>query len=336
MPLARPAGVVNILPARLSAVAISTPFASRMLIRTLSHRSPSMMSLPALPVKVSLPAPPRRMSLPVCGSNTVVSGARAANGVASPPTVCPRSAAGVSFRSASSPSIRATFWDSSMLSVGGASMMPARPGPLARGTVRADKGVVVLPAGGRLDRVVAVAQDQGRLRRELRDAEVDHPVVRVALLDDPIEAEHPVVALDAGPLDHDVVAGLAVVVGIVALPIQDVVPDDDAVEEQLRVLTRETVEAFPALDPVVALVAHQAVAGAAAEDEVVAAPGEDLDRVRRVRDEVLAAAAEQDVEARPPEMASLPSPPRMNSSPNGSSMTSSPSPPKIWSDSIPP
>ena len=168
----------------------------------------------------------------------------------------------------------------------------------ARWAFGPDQRVVVLPARGRLDRVVAVAQDERLLGDELGDAEVDETVVRVAFLDRPVEPEHAVVALDAGALDHDVVTGLAVVVGVVALSVEDVVADDHAVEEQLRILAGETVEALAALDPVVALVAHQGVAGTPAEDEIVAAPGEDLDRIGRVRDEVLAAAAEQDVEAR--------------------------------------
>ena len=111
---------------------------------------------------------------------------------------------------------------------------------------------------------------------EDRDAQVGVGRHRVALVDGPVEAGHAVVALDARALDHDVVAGLAVVVGVVALAVQHVMADDGAVEEQLRVLAGQAVEAVAAFDPVIALVAEQDVGARAAEDEVVAFAGEDL------------------------------------------------------------
>ena len=50
----------------------------------------------------------------------------------------------------------------------------------------------------------------------------------VALVDGPVEAGHAVVALDALALEHDVVAGLGVVVGVAAAAVQHVVADDGA------------------------------------------------------------------------------------------------------------
>ena len=57
-------------------------------------------------------------------------------------------------------------------------------------------------------------------------------------------------------------------------------------------------KSFSALDPVVALVAHQDVGIRSAEDEVVARTGEHFLEVRDAHEEVLAVAAEQKVEAR--------------------------------------
>ena len=73
--------------------------------------------------------------------------------------------------------------------------------------------------------------------------------------------------------------------------------DDGGVEEQLRVLARDGVEARSALDPVVALVAEQEVAAVAAEDEVVARAAEGLLAVRTGDEEVLSLVAEEQRQA---------------------------------------
>ena len=86
----------------------------------------------------------------------------------------------------------------------------------------------------------------------------------VTLVDRPVEAGHAVVALDALGLEHDVVAGLGIVVAVAGPGIEHVVADDGRVEEQLRVLARQGVEARSALEPVVTLVAEQEVAAVAA------------------------------------------------------------------------
>ena len=166
------------------------------------------------------------------------------------------------------------------------------------GRTGARQDVVVLPARETFDRVEPVAQDEGLAGIEETDSEIGVGAVRIALVDGPVEAIHAVVALDAGALHHDVVAVLAIIVGVVALAVQDVVADDRRVEEQLGVLARQAVEALAALDPVVALVAHQDVGRGAAEDEVVAGAGEHFLGVGDGHDEVLALAAEQEVDAR--------------------------------------
>ena len=79
-------------------------------------------------------------------------------------------------------------------------------------TTRED--VVVLPARQAFDEVEAVTQDERLLVVEERDAEVGVRRHGVTLVDRPVEAGHAVVALDALGLEHDVVAGLAVVVGV--------------------------------------------------------------------------------------------------------------------------
>ncbi|MNS90126.1 hypothetical protein D3C72_1241610 [compost metagenome] len=76
-----------------------------------------------------------------------------------------------------------------------------------------------------------------------------------------------------------------------------VVTDDGGVEEQFRVIAGGGVKARAALDPVVALVAHQEVEAVAAQDEVVAQASEHLRVVDADEEDVLARAAHQDVEA---------------------------------------
>ncbi|GJE17085.1 hypothetical protein AIGOOFII_1797 [Methylobacterium marchantiae] len=117
-------------------------------------------------------------------------------------------------------------------------------------------------------------------------------------MDRPVEPFHAVVTLDARPFDHDVVAVLTIVIRIVALAVQNIVSDDGAVEEELRVLARETVETLAALDPVVAFVAQQCVGSAAAEDEVVAEAAEHLLRIGDSHDEVLPCISEEQIETR--------------------------------------
>ena len=66
-------------------------------------------------------------------------------------------------------------------------------------------------------------------------------------------------------------------------------PDDGAVEEQLRVVARQAVKAFAALKPVVALIAQHHVATRASQQEVAVFAGKGLLRVRAKNDEVMAA-----------------------------------------------
>ena len=115
----------------------------------------------------------------------------------------------------------------------------------------------MLPARQAFDEVEAVTQDERLLVVEERDAEVGVRRHGITLVDRPVEAGHAVVALDAFGLEHDVVAGLAVVVGVAGATVEHVMPDDGGVEEQLRVLAGDDVEARSALDPVVALVAEE-------------------------------------------------------------------------------
>src|SRR5690606_23916716 len=88
----------------------------------------------------------------------------------------------------------------------------------------------------------------------------------------PVEAGHAVAALDAHTLDHDVVAGFGVIVGIAVLAVEHVVAHDGGVEHQLRVLASKRVEAAAAFDPVVACFAEQEVHAVAAQNEVIADP----------------------------------------------------------------
>ena len=152
----------------------------------------------------------------------------------------------------------------------------------------------MLPAREAFDQVEAVAQDEGFLGVEDRDAEIGVGRLAVALVDRPVEAGHAVAALDAlVVLEHDVVAGFAVIVGVAAAAVQHVVADDRGVEEQFGILAGEGIETLAAFDPVVALVAEQEVAAGTAEDEVVAGAAKDFLAVRAGDDEIPALVAEQ-------------------------------------------
>ncbi|GJE45664.1 hypothetical protein AEGHOMDF_4864 [Methylobacterium soli] len=166
------------------------------------------------------------------------------------------------------------------------------PGRRDVAAIVALEGVVVRPAGERLDGVEAVAQDVFLVGGEDRAVEVGIGGLGVALVDRPIEAEHALVAHDALALDHDVVAGFGVEILLVLAGEHHVVADDGRVEEQFRVVARDRVEAVAALEPIVALVAEEEVAAFTAEDEVVAGAAEGLLAVRAGDDEVMALVAE--------------------------------------------
>src|SRR5690606_13727868 len=120
------------------------------------------------------------------------------------------------------------------------------------------------------DEIEAVAQDEGFLVGEDRNAEIGVRGHRIVLVDRPVEARHAVAALDADALEHDVVAGFGVIVGVAVLAVENVVADDGGVEHQFRVLARERIEAAAAFQPVVAGLAEQEIHTVAAHDEVVA------------------------------------------------------------------
>ncbi|GJE42934.1 hypothetical protein AEGHOMDF_2109 [Methylobacterium soli] len=97
--------------------------------------------------------------------------------------------------------------------------------------------VILVPAREPFDEVEAIAQDEGLLGLEDRNAQVGIGGLAVALVDAPVEASHTIRALDAlAILGHDVVAGLTIVVRVATASEQDVVSDDRGVEEQLGVL----------------------------------------------------------------------------------------------------
>ncbi|MCY1534059.1 hypothetical protein D9M68_694150 [compost metagenome] len=111
------------------------------------------------------------------------------------------------------------------------------PATIASGCARddfpSDELVVEVPTGQAFDQVEAVTQDQLLLVDEDRNTQIRIGAVRIALVDRPIEASHAIAALDARPLEHDVVTGLAIIVSVVALTIEYVVTDNRTVEEQL-------------------------------------------------------------------------------------------------------
>ena len=86
--------------------------------------------------------------------------------------------------------------------------------------------VVVLPARQALDLVEAVADVVLVGRLQPGEVHVRVRRLRVALVGDPVEPEHALVALDPGAGDHDVVAALGVVVVVAAAADDDVVAGD--------------------------------------------------------------------------------------------------------------
>ena len=160
----------------------------------------------------------------------------------------------------------------------------------------AGENVVVFPARQAFDRVEPVTQDECRTGVKRANAQIAIRAVGIAQMDGPIEAVHPVVALDAWSLDHDVVAGFTVIVGVVTLTVHNVVANDWRVEEQFRVVAADVIEAFATFDPVVAFVAANHIGSRACKDKVVAFTSEEFSRVGGVRQEVLAGIAEQQVD----------------------------------------
>ena len=154
--------------------------------------------------------------------------------------------------------------------------------------------IVVLPARQTLDEVEAVAKDELLLVLEDANTEVGVRRSAVALMNCPVEPGHAVVALDADALDHDVVAGLAVIVRVALLPVQDVMADDRAVEEKLRVLAGQGVEIAAALDPVVSCFTHQEVNPVTAQDEVPVSAPHDGFAIRAGDQEVFSLVAEDE------------------------------------------
>ncbi len=235
----------------------------RTLSRTLTYRSPSMMSSAPRPSMRSLPAPPSRM-LPA------------------PQTL---------------PSSR--HWWVEVLAMSGAAgtvsiagsdelVQPGDPGDarrvecvapdeaaaadVRRHDVVTTQGVVEGATGQGLD-LVELVPDPGQ-----DHATGDEHLGEVRVLGlGVVQADLPVVAgraghlLDARAGDTDVVATLEVVVVVAALTDQDVVAGHVVVvEEERRAVTDEEVGLVAALFPVVAAVAEDGVDALAADGEVVA------------------------------------------------------------------
>ena len=159
--------------------------------------------------------------------------------------------------------------------------------------IGAAQNVVEVPSGKALGHVEAVAQRirRGQGRQQAGEEHVGVDAAGVALVGDPVEAEHAFVALGAAVADHDVVARLAVVVVVAAAAEDDVVAENAARLERIAHVALQQVGLVSAFDPVVAFVAEHRVGGIAAEDEVVVAAAETFFRVKAVRDEVLAGTA---------------------------------------------
>src|SRR5690606_2621915 len=98
--------------------------------------------------------------------------------------------------------------------------------------------------------------------------------------------------LDALGGEHDVVAGVGVVVGFAGAAVHDIVANDGGIEEQISVVAGDVVELSTGLDPVVTLVAKEGVGAVAALYEVVPRSGAHLGPVRPRHDEILSTTTE--------------------------------------------
>ena len=148
-----------------------------------------------------------------------------------------------------------------------------------------------------LDVAVLVQRRQRRRQRELVEGveqQVGSDPGRVVLVGRPVEAGHALELVDAGAADEDVVAAFADELVGAAVAEEDVVAEDRVLGEDLvEVVAGRAVERA-LLDPVVALVAEDALGRPGAEDEVVAGSAEDFGTaVGAGDDEVVAGAAER-------------------------------------------
>ena len=164
---------------------------------------------------------------------------------------------------------------------------------VGRRPVVAAQRVVEVPPGQCLDEVEAVLVGLHRRRQRSDDLHVGVRRERIALVGGPVEAEHPLRALDAVAEQHDVVAALAVVVGLAAVAHQHVVTGlVRVVLERGAVVALQQVErATPTLHPVVAVVAEDRVLAVTGHHVVVTGTGERLGHVVATDDEVVATTA---------------------------------------------
>ena len=173
---------------------------------------------------------------------------------------------------------------------------PCTTPALSKHNIAAGQRIIEVPARQAFNQVVTVTQDEVLLVDEDRDPKIRVRGHRVALVDRPVKPGHAVAALHAQPLEHDVVTGFGVVVGIVAAAIEHVMANDRAVEEQFRVLTRKRVKPVAAFQPVIAFVAHDEAGTVTAVDEVIAFTSEHVLGVTRPDDEVLAFVAKAQIQ----------------------------------------
>ena len=246
------------------------PKLSRTLIRTVSWRSPSMMSSAPRPVMESLPGPPSRMS-PAPKTGPVTGQKPAAEFAMTVAALSVRGCGTIAF----SPAMRFTpAWSSTS--------QPVKPAPPT------EFGAVSVPlmmssngrAGIGLGLLPAVAVDD-HLDRQADEVVVDFHVVvgsdGVVLVEGPVEAACAGVAVDGRVLGHQVVATLGVVVVLARLTDEDVVAGSDLrriVEERRTVIALQEILTGSAFDPVVATVAEHGVGALTGDDEVIARAGE--------------------------------------------------------------
>src|SRR5690606_25291818 len=163
--------------------------------------------------------------------------------------------------------------------------------------VIAAQHIIPVPTRQRLNLVEAITQHLQRLSIKHLLVQIRIASLYIVFVDYPVEAPHTDILLDAGAGEHDVVAGIGVVVSIARATVEYIMTDDRTLEEDVAVITSDIVEAATPFDPVVTRASEQGVDAVTALDEVVARACEHFSAIGTGHDEITAIITHDQVEA---------------------------------------
>ena len=116
-------------------------------------------------------------------------------------------------------------------------------------------------------------------------------------MNSPVKAIHTIIALNAYALNHNIIAIFTIIISIVTLAIHNVMTNNWAVKEQLRILTSHVIKAFATLHPVVALTSHHEIRSRTATHKVVILTGKHFSAINDGKHRVLTRTAKINVKA---------------------------------------